>query len=214
MPHYQANSLPYPKTNLPRLKSINTTNTTVDIIRPNRISGFSLVELMVTIAVAAIILTVAVPSMSDFIVKLRIDNEISQINRMVLTARNTAVSTEQNVILCPLESGSCTNNWSNELTVFIDLDNSGTYLEASDTLVKIKEATSAGDSITYDGQSSVSYAPTGVLSSVASDFIYCPVADKSLARAVVVSVSGRSYPTTDSNNDGKDEYRTGANVSC
>lgn len=214
MPHCQANILSFFKKNLTKLKRISTTNTMLDKSQENGTLGFSLVELMVTIAVASIILTIAVPSMGNFIVKLRIDNEISQLNRMVLTARNTAVSTEQNVILCPLENGSCTNNWSNELTVFVDLDNSGTYVEANDTLVKIKEATSGGDSITYAGQSSISYAPTGVLSSAASDLIYCPIADNTLARAVVVSVSGRSYPTTDSNNDGKDEYRTGANVSC
>ncbi|ALO34140.1 hypothetical protein CMT41_04890 [Colwellia sp. MT41] len=183
----------------------------------NSSKGFSLVELMITIAVAAIMITIAIPSMTVFLVKMRIDNEISQLNRLVLSARNSAITMEQNVIICPLENGVCTTNWQNELTAFIDLDNNGLYTDdplAPDTLVKIKAATTAGDTITYAGQTSIRFAPTGTLTTAASIFIYCPQNDKSLGRAIVLSISGRTYVTTDANNDGHDEFRNGGNVIC
>ena len=176
--------------------------------------GFSLIELMVVIAVSAIMISIAIPRLSDFTVKMRIDNEISQLNRLVLSARNSAITLEQNVITCPLESGVCTANWQNQLTTFIDNDNNGIFLAANDTLVKIKAANTSGDIITYAGQRSINFSPTGVLSSIASQFIYCPISDNSLARAIVLSPSGRTYVTTDANNDGKDEFRVGGNVVC
>jgi type IV fimbrial biogenesis protein FimT len=176
--------------------------------------GFSLIELMVVIAVSAIMISIAIPRLSDFTIKMRIDNEISQLNRLVLSARNSAITLEQNVITCPLESGVCTANWQNQLTTFIDNDNNGIFLAANDTLVKIKAANTSGDIITYAGQTSINFSPTGVLSSIASQFIYCPISDNSLARAIVLSPSGRTYVTTDANNDGKDEFRVGGNVVC
>lgn len=174
--------------------------------------GFSLVELMVTIAIAAILVTVAVPSLGNFVVQMRVDNEVSQLNRLVLTARNSAISMEQNVIVCPLENGACTNNWSNQLSAFIDVDNSGTYVEAVDTLLKVKAPTKAGDTVTYVGQNNIRFAPTGRLANAPSTFIFCPRSDATLSKAIVLSISGATYVTSDSNNDGIDELRGGGNV--
>ncbi len=184
--------------------------------------GFTIVELLMTIAVASIIITIALPSMGDFIVKMRVDNEISQLNRLVLTARNSAISMEQNVIVCPLTNGACTTSWSNELSVFIDEDGNGAYnddgndanLVANDRLLKIKAVTTSGDTITYAGQNSIAFDPTGTLASVASRLLYCPSSDKTLGRAVVLAISGRSYVTSDNNGDGRDQDRTGTNVVC
>ena len=189
-------------------------------INDNSSKGFSLVELMVAITVAAIMITIAVPSLGNFIVKVRVDNEISQLNRLVLTARNSAVTTGQIVIVCPLaNNGACTNNWSNEITAFIDLDNDGVFTNdpvTPDTLLKIKAATSGGDAITYGG-ASIMFRPTGALAGAvnAGTFLYCPRSDKSLGRAIVLSLSGRTYLTTDADNDGYDEFSAGGgNVIC
>ncbi|TMM45922.1 GspH/FimT family pseudopilin [Colwellia ponticola] len=185
--------------------------------------GFTLTELLITIAIAGIVLAIALPSLNNFIVKMRIDNQVSQLNRLVLTARNTAINTEQNVTLCPLTANNtCSNNWQNELSIFIDLDNDGVYepgLPAippvpSESIVQVKSATTSGDTITYAGQNRVSFLPTGALSSIPSTFIYCPASDATLARAIVLSLSGRSYMSADLNGDGRDQDRDQSNISC
>lgn len=180
----------------------------------NLAKGFTLVELMITIVIGGIGVMIAVPSLSNFIVKMRIDNEISQLNRLILSARNQAITQEENVIICPLNAGVCTQDWSDEITTFIDRDDDGTYVEANDTLVKVKSGLTQ-DTITYAGQSSIRFTPTGTLSTAASTFIYCPTSDPTLARAIILTISGRSYITSDTDNDGIDELRGGTiEVTC
>jgi prepilin-type N-terminal cleavage/methylation domain-containing protein len=175
--------------------------------------GFSLIEVMIAVAVAAIMISIAVPSLGVFIDKMRIDNEISQLNRLVLSARNAAVSFEQNVIVCPLDNGVCTANWQNELTAFVDSNNNGAFLAADDILLKVKPSNTTNDVISY-GQPSIRFAPTGTLTTIASTFLYCPKSDKKLGRAIVLTLSGRTYVTTDADHSGQDEFRTGLPVVC
>lgn len=185
-------------------------------ITPKNIpKGFTLIELMITIAVAAIVMTVAIPSLSYFTVKLRIDNEMSQLRRLVLSARSNAVSLEENTIICPLSNtGECTADWNNEITAFADIDNNGEYTAAADTILKIKRETGYDDTLTYAGQSSIAFAPTGRLSTNESTFIYCPKAENKLARALVLFPSGRSYLTSDEDDNGRDNLRNAGDVVC
>ena len=64
--------------------------------------GFTLIELMVGISIVAILVTIGLPAINDFSIKMRVDGEISQINRLLLTARNTAINNEVSVTVCPL----------------------------------------------------------------------------------------------------------------
>jgi type IV fimbrial biogenesis protein FimT len=50
--------------------------------------GFTLIELMVGVAILAIISTLALPNLNQFLVEMRVDSEISKLNRMIITARN------------------------------------------------------------------------------------------------------------------------------
>lgn len=180
-------------------------------------NGFTIVELIIGIAVLGIITAIAMPSLNQFIVNMRIDNEISQIHRLVLSARNSAISMERNVTLCPLNgTNTCTNTWGGELSVFIDLDNDNVYEPANnEALLKVKPAIQNNDTLTYAGFSRITFAPTGQLSAALnSTFIYCPQGFNDLGRAVLLSASGRAYSTSDVDGDGKDEYRNGNEVAC
>jgi len=178
--------------------------------------GFTLIELMVAIAVVAILSAVALPSMSNFLVKMRVDNEISEMQRLLLTARNMAINTGKNTTVCPLSSGVCTTNWEGEISVFTNGANTlatNNTFAAPDELVKIKEAIKSGDKLQYS-QTSVIYSPEGVLLTTAASFSYCPKDKADRARGIDVSVSGRSYTSTDTDNDDKDEDRNGNEIVC
>lgn len=64
-------------------------------VRTNR--GFTLIELMVTLAVAVILLALAVPSFNDFFDKARVRGAADQVASMLATARGEAVKLDRNV---------------------------------------------------------------------------------------------------------------------
>jgi len=194
--------------------------------------GFTLIELIVAIAIVAILSTIALPSMNEFLVKMRVDNQITEMQRLLLTARNMAINTGRNTTVCPLSSsGTCTNNWQNEISVFTnnantlanginfsapttttDSDgNSNTVI--NDELIKVKEAIKSGDRL-QSTQVSVIYTPSGRLLTAAANFSYCPQGKDDSSRGIIVLVSGRSYTSSDTDNDDKDEDRNGNDIVC
>ncbi|WP_448211404.1 GspH/FimT family pseudopilin [Colwellia sp. MEBiC06753] len=181
-------------------------------------SGFTLIELLVTIAILAIVIAIGVPSLSTFIVKMRVDSQIAEINRLILTARNTAINSGKYVTVCPLAANQCTNNWQNQVSVFInsanDFDNAKAFDANNEDLIKVKNADTSGDT-TKSNTAQIIYAPTGRLVQGATYTInYCPKSDASLSRGITVTASGRTYISQDTDNDGKDEDRGGNEISC
>ncbi len=179
-------------------------------------NGFTIIELLIGIAVVAILSAIALPALNIFAVGMRVDNEISQLHRLVLTARNNAVNVQQNVILCPLVGTACTaGQWDQELSVFIDVNNNGTYESATDTLLKVKNEISTGDTLTYAGNSNLTFGPTGRITAIAATtFNYCPIDHDDMARSITISLSGRPYQSSDTDDDGKDEDRDNNEISC
>ena len=179
--------------------------------------GFTIIELIIGIAILGIITAIAMPNLNLFLVNMRIDNEISQIYRLVLSARNSAISMERNVTLCPLNAANtCTNTWGGELSVFIDLDNDNVYEPLNnEVLLKVKPAIQNNDTLTYAGFSRITFAPTGQLAAALnSTFIYCPQGFNNLGRAVLLNASGRASSSSDIDNDGRDEDRNGNGIAC
>lgn len=178
-------------------------------------TGFTIIELMVTIAIAAILFTLGAPSLTEYLTEQKVNNEISQVHRLLLTARNSAINSSQQVIFCPLnDSGKCTSNWNNELSVFNDNNGDGDFDTDTDLILKIKQAVESGDTLSFSA-SSVTFSPSGQLNDTQlRTFNFCPKDNSDKNRGVIVSMTGRIYQTTDSDNDGKDENRNGVEISC
>jgi type IV fimbrial biogenesis protein FimT/type IV fimbrial biogenesis protein FimU len=168
--------------------------------------GFSLIELLVTIAIASIILTIAVPSLSSFTMKMRVDNEVTELQRLLLTARNAAINSGENATLCPLQADdTCKNTtvWTGRIGVV-----------SVDGLIKEREPVQAGDILNFS-LNSVTYSPSGQLDITNNNFLlfsYCPSGNADYCRGVGLSLSGRTYLSSDQNGDGRDQDRSGNNI--
>jgi type IV fimbrial biogenesis protein FimT len=182
------------------------------------IVGMTLIELMVSIGVTSILTTIALPSFNDFIVQLRVDNEISRLSRLLLAARNHAINKEYNVIICPLKSdGTCSTDWHEELSVFVDNNNNQIFDSANnELLVATKSPINTGDILKYaTNRNKITYQATGHLFGLSNGTLrYCPKGYEEKSRAIVIARSGRFYATKDNNNDGQDETRSNQKIVC
>lgn len=181
-----------------------------------RNKGFTLVELMVSVSVTSILAAIAAPNLSDFIIKMRVDNEVSQLHRMLLLTRNAAINSGQKAIICPLDSSyQCTEQWQNELSVFIDVNGNKTF-DANEKVISMRAAIKSGDELVYGkGRNNITFKPTGQLSGLANGtFRYCPQSNKNHSRGIIVARSGRVYQSSDIDNDGIDENRGNKEINC
>ena len=180
--------------------------------------GITLIELIVSIGVTSILITIALPSFNDFIVQLRVDNEISRLARLLLTARSHAINTQDNVIVCPLKTnGVCSVDWHKELSVFVDTNNNQTFDSAdNEVLLATKSPINSGDTLKYaTNRNRITYQATGHLFGLSNGTLrYCPKGYEEKSRAIVIARSGRFYATKDNNNDGQDETRSNQKIVC
>ena len=68
--------------------------------------GFTLIELMVTVSVAAILLAMAAPSLASFIRSNRLTSSANEMVATLQTARTSAVSNRARVVVCPSDDGA------------------------------------------------------------------------------------------------------------
>ncbi len=107
--------------------------------------GFTLVELLITVAIASILLAVGVPSFVNF---LSADASKSAAERLMSTlayARSEAVTRSTNVTVCSLSAGANTcsgaSAWANGWLVYIEgagSDNLDGEAGADDLLLKVQ----------------------------------------------------------------------------
>ncbi len=91
--------------------------------------GYTLVELMVTLAVVVILLLVAVPNFTDLLRKNRLSSASNNLIAAVSLARSEAIKTNNPAIICASANGTtCSGDatgWGRGWIVWADADNDG-----------------------------------------------------------------------------------------
>ena len=171
-------------------------------------AGLTLLEMLVAVAVLAIILTTVAPGIQNIIIKNRITADLNNLSAVAQRARFTAVDEQTSVTLYT----ACTNNWKNAKMVFVDAngngsrDNSEALIIASDPLNTANAVYGITGSLVFDEQGGINRAATITL---------CPSDNNAdYASALLLSLYGRISVAVDSNGDDIKEDLAGDDLAC
>lgn len=117
-------------------------------------AGFSLIELMVTIAVAGVLTAVAAPSVTKLFKANRVQSEASSFVGDLMMARTEAVKRGQNVSACVSSDGTnclTTNTWQSGWIVFSDPAAACSGVTNATPMLRTRKAFSGTDTFVSSG---------------------------------------------------------------
>ena len=155
-------------------------------------AGFTLIELMITIAIIGIVALFGIPAFSDFILNNRIRGQTSDFVVQLTHARLEAMRTATRVTVCPGTASGCAGtHWENGWVVFVDASNPGVK-DSEDTVLGIGSALDGGNTLRSTAFSPfISFRHNGE-ANLPGSFALCDsrgYGDK--AQAITVSTTGR-----------------------
>jgi len=169
------------------------------MIHRNRQHGFTLAELLVSIAVASIVLTVAAPSYEGLTLNNR---QVSSVNELVALfhfARTEAVTRNRQITLCPSADGAncAATPWQSGAIVFVDSDNDR-IVDPGETILRVSSALNGVDVATVNFDQVLVYRSngritTGVVGVNSGQFTLCDRRGAEHARVIVMEISGRPH---------------------
>ena len=172
---------------------------------PEVSTGYTLLELMVTVTIAGILMGVAVPSFTSIISSNRLTTYANELVTALNFARSEAIKRGQDVVV--RKTGT---NWEDGWQVFVDIDRSTpakqNVLDAGDIVLRIYSKLS--DSFTLRGNNNftnfIRYQPDGTSSNIGS-FVICDNSDGNnipeayTSKLITVNILGRPHLGIDSN---------------
>lgn len=156
-------------------------------------AGYSLIELMITLAILSIVLAIAVPSVRDYFANARRLTVTNNLIGDLSYARMEAIRRGQFVTVCGGAAGVCVtnNDWSGGRIVFVDSNNNG-LIDAGEDVLRTETAAPSGFTLTASGFTNrITFAASGLRArgSVNGSIRVCT--SGYFGRDVSLSVTGR-----------------------
>jgi type IV fimbrial biogenesis protein FimT len=155
--------------------------------------GFTLTELLITLAIAGILAMIGAPTMSQLLARTQSANAEALIANNLRHARTAAVMSNTRVLVCPSTDGHhCRpdDDWQRGWIVARDADHDG-QPDAAVPIIAAQAAMHAGTRvITSVGREKVVFHPNGSAAGSNARFTICHARERE-GKSVVVSNSGR-----------------------
>ena len=157
--------------------------------------GFTLIELMVAIAVVAIVLTMGVPSFERVIERNQLTANINELVASLNYARSEAVRRNQRVSICHSDDGTtCSgSNYDDGWIIFEDIDQDEDRDDPTDEILRVQTALPQNLSLGANfgaGGDDLSFRPSGRSNGTGS-VVLCKNNDLTKARAIFMVTNGR-----------------------
>ena len=157
--------------------------------------GFSLIEVIVTMGIAAIVLSVGVPSFQSFIQNNRQTTSVNELATALRLARGTAVSLQVRIVVCKSNDGAncmTSGNWAQGWMVFADTNSNDTH-DGGEDILRVHGAIHSNISFTGNTHvmDQVAFKPQGMLDGLNGTITYCDSRGPSHATALVINRGGQ-----------------------
>ncbi|MCC6714878.1 MAG: GspH/FimT family pseudopilin [Gammaproteobacteria bacterium] len=169
-----------------------------------RLGGFTIVELMITILVLAVLISLGAPNLQQLIINNRLTTEVNSLVAGLQYARSEALRRNEVVTI-----GAASTDWSNGWSVWLDTD-ADNAVDGTETLLRAQSAQASGYTIKPPSSVTTSPAalrfnPNGTVAN-ASPLITEVCKSGVVGRVVTVSLVGQVQTSNikdSSNNDVK-----------
>lgn len=179
--------------------------------------GFTLIEMLVVLALTTILLSLGVPGFSALSRNNKLVTQSNGLAALINGARMEAVARRRTVSICGTQDGnSCNGDWSASWIVFTDLNADGA-LDPADTVLLRSAGVPTSVEVDFSGAAAIRYSSLGyALPGSVGTFVFCDQRGDHFARALAISPTGRASvgSDTDATPDGIVNGVDGENISC
>lgn len=160
------------------------------------VHGFSLYELLMTMTLASLVLTLGIPSFGSIVANHRLRVEVDALFHAVHLARKSSIVRRRAVTICPSQDGSDCEpdfDWSIGWIMFVNTDRDYPVVRDDDEAILSHHPVDQNTSImsnrkTFTLRSTELRATNGTL-------VFCDRRGRATARALVISYTGRPRVT-------------------
>lgn len=173
------------------------------IFRP--LLGFTLVELLTVLAIAAIFTAMALPSFQGIGERNRVAADVNKLVRALNLARSEAIKRRVRTILCKSSNPeaslpTCSGSWTQGWILFADTDDDKQFGN-NEPLLAVHNGLKSGNTLKLNAFISndyLQYLPSGTTNQNGTFTICGGSKDKYYARGIIISRSGRVRLSYDS----------------
>jgi type IV fimbrial biogenesis protein FimT len=182
------------------------------------IQGISLLELLITLGILTILLSISIPDFKNLAESVSADTTLRKLATAIQLGKSSAITNRTTVTLCrSLDGVTCGGRWEDGVLVFTDR-NRDRAINEDDRLVRYITFPDGKGHIRFRAFQNKQYlqlTSLGTTHSQNGNYTYCPFSgDSKLARQLIVNRTARLRFAQDSNGDGIKEDSRGRPLSC
>jgi type IV fimbrial biogenesis protein FimT len=140
-----------------------------------KLSGFSLIELLIVLAIVGVIASIGIPLTGEMLANQRLQMAELHLQHLIQFARDSAINQESTIIICPSSDKlQCSHDWNQPIMIFLapegatERDHDAPLLRMSDPITQGK-LTWAG----FPQSLTLSFNPDGFSANQNGTFQYC-----------------------------------------
>ncbi|WP_413701430.1 GspH/FimT family pseudopilin [Psychromonas sp. KJ10-10] len=162
--------------------------------------GFTILELMITIAIMAILIAVAVPSFNSMMISNSVTRDQDTIFSLLLTARSEAVKRGRAVSVCQssnLTACDSSASWTDGVIVFFDsnadgdIDTDTNPATIDDVVLRVNEKLQSNVNLAFTGGDHVTFNSLGQAEGNVGTFTFTHSNGTDYTRTMTLSATGR-----------------------